>query len=124
MGTEERLAAYNKKKEGKAKVIAKTSVLLDVKPWADDTDLDEMLKLVKGIEMDGLLWVQAGPHRVRDQEVDCDVHCGGRQLVNRHLVVLHSAHHSQLLDPVSDGDLLACTPQQAVHLDTFHQLSH
>merc|ERR1712059_110697 len=54
--TEERLAAYNKKKEGKAKVIAKTSVLLDVKPWADDTDLDEMLKLVKGIEMDGLLW--------------------------------------------------------------------
>ena len=29
--TEERLAAYHAKKAGKAKVIAKTSVLLDVK---------------------------------------------------------------------------------------------
>merc|ERR1711972_964769 len=54
--TEERLAAYAAKKAKKPALIAKTSVLLDVKPWDDGTDLDEMLKCVKSIEMDGLVW--------------------------------------------------------------------
>merc|ERR1712035_280831 len=54
--TEERLAAYAAKKAKKPEVIAKTSVLLDVKPWDDETDMDEMLKNVKSIEMDGLVW--------------------------------------------------------------------
>merc|ERR1719454_1236108 len=54
--TEERLKAYHEKKSKKAAVIAKTSVLLDVKPWDDETDMDEMLKNVKSTEMDGLLW--------------------------------------------------------------------
>merc|ERR1739845_338087 len=54
--TEERLKAYNEKKSKKAKVIAKTSVLLDVKPWDDETSLTDMLAQVKSIEMDGLLW--------------------------------------------------------------------
>lgn len=54
--TEERLKAYAEKKAKKPQVIAKTSVLLDVKPWDDETDMGEMLKLVKSIEMDGLLW--------------------------------------------------------------------
>ena len=54
--TEERLKAYAEKKAKKPKVIAKTSVLLDVKPWDDETDHDAMLKAVKSIEMDGLLW--------------------------------------------------------------------
>merc|ERR1711872_657811 len=54
--TEERLAAYAAKKSKKPALIAKTSVLFDVKPWDDETDLDEMLKCVKTIEMDGLVW--------------------------------------------------------------------
>merc|ERR1712192_51591 len=54
--TEERLKAYHEKKSQKKAVIAKTSVLLDVKPWDDETDMDEMLKNVKSIGMDGLLW--------------------------------------------------------------------
>merc|ERR1712192_47902 len=54
--SEERMGAYHEKKSQKKAVIAKTSVLLDVKPWDDETDMDEMLKNVKGIEMDGLLW--------------------------------------------------------------------
>merc|ERR1712058_159102 len=41
--TEERLKAYNEKKAKKPKVIAKTSVLFDVKPWDDETDMDAML---------------------------------------------------------------------------------
>merc|ERR1712127_842346 len=42
--TEERLAAYAAKKSKKPALIAKTSVLLDVKPWDDETNMDEMLK--------------------------------------------------------------------------------
>jgi len=54
--TEERLKAYHEKKAKKPQVIAKTSVLLDVKPWDDETDHKAMLASVKSIEMDGLLW--------------------------------------------------------------------
>merc|ERR1712112_626922 len=52
--TEERLKAYHEKKAKKPQVIAKTSVLLDVKPWDDETDMDKMLESVKSIEMEGL----------------------------------------------------------------------
>merc|ERR1712168_559737 len=54
--TEERLKAYAEKKAKKPALIAKTSVLLDVKPWDDETSLDAMLAAVKSIEMEGLLW--------------------------------------------------------------------
>jgi len=54
--TEERLAAYAAKKAKKPALIAKTSVLLDVKPWDDETDMDAMLKQVKTVEMEGLVW--------------------------------------------------------------------
>merc|ERR1712008_143126 len=53
---EERLAAYAAKKSKKPALIAKTSVLLDCKPWDDETDMDVMLKEIKKMEMDGLLW--------------------------------------------------------------------
>merc|ERR1712168_259237 len=54
--TEERLKAYHDKKAKKPQVIAKTSVLFDIKPWDDETDMDAMLKACKSIEKDGLLW--------------------------------------------------------------------
>jgi len=53
---QERLAAYQAKKSKKPVLIAKSSVLLDVKVWDDETDLNEMEKLVRSIEMDGLIW--------------------------------------------------------------------
>ena len=53
---QERLDAYAAKKSKKPALIAKTSVLLDIKPWDDETDMNEMLKQVKTIEMDGLVW--------------------------------------------------------------------
>merc|ERR1712051_735755 len=49
-------AAYAAKKSKKPALIAKTSVLLDCKPWDDETDMDVMLKEIKKIEMDGLVW--------------------------------------------------------------------
>ncbi|KAL4711496.1 hypothetical protein ACJJTC_000512 [Scirpophaga incertulas] len=53
---EERLKAYADKKSKKPALIAKSSVILDVKPWDDETDMGEMEKQVRTIEMDGLLW--------------------------------------------------------------------
>jgi len=54
--TAERLKEYHEKKAKKPVVIAKTSVLFDVKPWADDTDLGAMKDACMSIEMDGLTW--------------------------------------------------------------------
>jgi translation elongation factor EF-1beta len=56
---QERLAAYAAKKSKKPALIAKSSILLDVKPWDDETDMVAMEKCVRSIQMDGLLWGQA-----------------------------------------------------------------
>jgi len=57
-----RVAEYNAKKkakeEQKGKVAAKSMITLDVKPWDDETDLDELAVKVKTIQMDGLVWGQ------------------------------------------------------------------
>ena len=50
------MKACLKKKSKKPAVIARTSVLLDVKPWDDETSCDETLAKVKSIKMDGLTW--------------------------------------------------------------------
>lgn len=39
-------------------LIAKSSILLDVKPWDDETDMDKLEECVRSIEMDGLVWGQ------------------------------------------------------------------
>jgi len=52
----ERVAAYNEKKAGKSKVAAKSVVTLDVKPWDDETSMEELEKAVRSIEQPGLLW--------------------------------------------------------------------
>jgi len=51
-----RLEEYAAKKAKKPGVIAKSSVVLDVKPWDDETDMKKMEEEVRKIEMDGLLW--------------------------------------------------------------------
>lgn len=53
---DERVAAYAAKKSKKPALIAKSSVLLDVKPWDDETDMKQMEVHVRSIVMDGLLW--------------------------------------------------------------------
>jgi len=58
---EERLKAYAEKKAKKPALIAKTSVLLDIKPWDDETDMDAMLKSAKTIQKEGLVW---GAHKL------------------------------------------------------------
>ncbi|KAI8098700.1 uncharacterized protein BX664DRAFT_354230 [Halteromyces radiatus] len=51
-----RVAEYNARKANKPKPTAKTTVTLDVKPWDDETNMDELTQGVKAITMDGLLW--------------------------------------------------------------------
>ncbi|XP_060578120.1 elongation factor 1-delta-like isoform X2 [Ruditapes philippinarum] len=57
--TKKRVAEYTAKKAKKTAIIAKSSLLLDVKPWDDETDMKEMERLVRSIEMEGLVWGQA-----------------------------------------------------------------
>ncbi|KAJ6755513.1 EF-HAND AND COILED-COIL DOMAIN-CONTAINING FAMILY MEMBER [Salix purpurea] len=45
-----------KKQSAKKKESGKSSVLLDVKPWDDETDMAALEKAVRSIEMPGLLW--------------------------------------------------------------------
>jgi len=54
--TAERLAAYSAKKSTKPGLIAKSSVLFDVKPWDDETDMKALEDAVRTIQMDGLIW--------------------------------------------------------------------
>ncbi|XP_072296943.1 eukaryotic translation elongation factor 1 delta a (guanine nucleotide exchange protein) isoform X6 [Eucyclogobius newberryi] len=53
---QERLDAYAAKKAKKPALIAKSSIILDVKPWDDETDMAKMEECVRTIHMDGLLW--------------------------------------------------------------------
>ncbi|CAI5535418.1 unnamed protein product [Closterium sp. Naga37s-1] len=48
---EAKAAASGKKKES-----GKSSVLLDVKPWDDETDMAKLEAAVRKVQMDGLLW--------------------------------------------------------------------
>lgn len=50
------MKAYTDKKSKKPALIAKSSILMDVKPWDDETDMAAMEKQVRTIVMDGLLW--------------------------------------------------------------------
>merc|ERR1712131_277684 len=52
----ERVAAYAAKKANKPVLIAKSSILLDVKPWDDETDMGKLEECVRSVQMDGLLW--------------------------------------------------------------------
>jgi len=54
---QERLAAYAAKKAAKGPgPAAKSLVTLDVKPWDDETNMQDLLDNVKAIKWDGLVW--------------------------------------------------------------------
>jgi len=72
---EERVSNYNAKKTKKPALIAKSSVLVDVKPWDDETDMAEMEKLVRTVTMDGLVWGQSKlvplAYGIRKLQISC-----------------------------------------------------
>ncbi|CAN1168653.1 Elongation factor 1-delta [Linum perenne] len=51
---EERAASV--KASTKKKESGKSSVLMDVKPWDDETDMKKLEEAVRGVEMEGLFW--------------------------------------------------------------------
>jgi len=51
---EERAAAM--KASGKKKESGKSSVLLDVKPWDDETDMKKLEEAVRSVQAEGLFW--------------------------------------------------------------------
>ncbi|XP_030218777.1 elongation factor 1-delta isoform X3 [Gadus morhua] len=53
---QERIDAYAAKKSKKPALIAKSSILLDVKPWDDETDMVKLEECVRSVQADGLLW--------------------------------------------------------------------
>ncbi|XP_059472412.1 elongation factor 1-beta'-like [Neocloeon triangulifer] len=53
---QQRLKEYADKKSKKPALIAKSSIVLDVKPWDDETDMKELEKQVRTVEMEGLVW--------------------------------------------------------------------
>ncbi|XWS71305.1 hypothetical protein CRYUN_Cryun03dG0126800 [Craigia yunnanensis] len=56
---EEKKAAEEReasKKPAKKKESGKSSVLLDVKPWDDETDMKKLEEAVRSVEMPGLFW--------------------------------------------------------------------
>jgi elongation factor 1-beta len=55
--------ADEEKKKAKPAVIAKSSILMDIKPWDDTTDLNELATLLKQVQREGLVW---GAHKLVD----------------------------------------------------------
>ncbi|OIT04971.1 PREDICTED: elongation factor 1-delta 1-like isoform X1 [Nicotiana attenuata] len=51
---EERAAAL--KDSGKKKESGKSSIILDVKPWDDETDMKKLEEAVRTVQMEGLFW--------------------------------------------------------------------
>ncbi|KAM9198478.1 elongation factor 1-delta isoform 2-T3 [Dugong dugon] len=74
---EERLRQYTEKKTKKPTLVAKSSILLDVKPWDDETDMAQLETCVRSIQLDGLTWggsklVPVG-YGIRKLQIQCVV---------------------------------------------------
>uniref|UniRef100_A0A2I3TLW4 Eukaryotic translation elongation factor 1 beta 2 n=1 Tax=Pan troglodytes TaxID=9598 RepID=A0A2I3TLW4_PANTR len=72
---EECLAQYESKLAKKPALVAKSSILLDVKPWDEETDLAKLEECVRSIQADGLVWGSSKlvPCVVEDDKVGTDM---------------------------------------------------
>ncbi|XP_047662374.1 eukaryotic translation elongation factor 1 delta a (guanine nucleotide exchange protein) isoform X4 [Tachysurus fulvidraco] len=73
----QRVQEYAAKKAKKPALIAKSSIILDVKPWDDETDMAKLEECVRSVQMDGLLWgasklVPVG-YGIRKLQINCVV---------------------------------------------------
>jgi translation elongation factor EF-1beta len=75
-----RRAAENeakKKAAGKAPVIQKSAVVIDVKPWDDETDMKLMEEKVRAIQMEGLEWkaskLQPIGYGIKKLQISCHI---------------------------------------------------
>ncbi|KAJ9172323.1 hypothetical protein P3X46_015572 [Hevea brasiliensis] len=102
---EEREAA---KKPAKKKESGKSSVLLDVKPWDDETDMKKLEEAVRSVEMPGLLWgasklvpVGYGIKKLQIMLTIVDDLVSVDSLIEEHLTVEPCNEHVQSCDIVA-----------------------
>ena len=73
----ERIKKYQEKKEQKPQLIAKSNIILDVKPWDDTTDMKALEDHVRTVATDGLKWgaskLVAVAYGVRKLQICCVV---------------------------------------------------
>lgn len=103
---EERAAAI--KAAGKKKESGKSSVLLDVKPWDDETDMQKLEEAVRSIQMEGLLWgasklvpVGYGIKKLQIMLTIVDDLVSVDSLIEEHLTVEPANEHIQSCDIVA-----------------------
>ncbi|KAI9071458.1 hypothetical protein K1719_014246 [Acacia pycnantha] len=111
--TEEEKAAAEareatKKESSKKKESGKSSVLLDVKPWDDETDMKKLEEAVRSIEMPGLLWgasklvpVGYGIKKLTIMMTIVDDLVSVDSLIEEHLTVEPCSEHVQSCDIVA-----------------------
>lgn len=71
------MVTYSSPSSSEPTLIAKSSILLDVKPWDDETDMATLEECVRSIQMDGLVWGQCKNNTVIAYSV-------------RHIILLHT----------------------------------
>lgn len=103
---EEREAA--KKASSKKKESGKSSVLMDIKPWDDDTDMKKLEEAVRSIEMPGLFWgasklvpVGYGIKKLQIMLTIVDDLVSVDSLIEEHLTVEPCSEHVQSCDIVA-----------------------
>ncbi|EEF51802.1 elongation factor 1-beta, putative [Ricinus communis] len=103
---EERAAAV--KASAKKKESGKSSVLLDIKPWDDETDMKKLEEAVRSIQMEGLLWgasklvpVGYGIKKLQIMMTVVDDLVSVDNLIEEHLTVEPINEHVQSCDIVA-----------------------
>ena len=56
---EECVAPYESKKAQNPDLVAKSSILLDVKPWDSDRDIAKLEECIRSVQEDGLVWASS-----------------------------------------------------------------
>lgn len=88
---QQRLAEYAARKSAKPPPVAKSSILLDVKPWDDQTDMARLEACVRSVRVEGLLWgaskLVAVGYGIRKLQISCVVEDDkvGTDLLEEHI---------------------------------------
>uniref|UniRef100_A0A6N2KTX4 Translation elongation factor EF1B beta/delta subunit guanine nucleotide exchange domain-containing protein n=1 Tax=Salix viminalis TaxID=40686 RepID=A0A6N2KTX4_SALVM len=97
-----------KKASSKKKESGKSSVLMDVKPWDDETDMVALEKAVRSVEMPGLFWgasklvpVGYGIKKLQIMLTIVDDLVSVDSLIEEHLTVEPCSEHVQSCDIVA-----------------------
>ncbi|KAH7653918.1 elongation factor 1-beta protein [Dioscorea alata] len=111
----ERAAAI--KSSGK-KESGKSSVLLDVKPWDDETDMKKLEEAVRSVKMEGLLWgasrlipVGYGIKKLQIMMTIVDDLVSVDSLIEEHLTVEPANEYIQSCDIVAFNKICKCGTQ-------------